>query len=100
MRATEAVLRHFYLCVVERDRVDPLMWWSMVDSMKKKKKPPPGSLLNHLDNIRVSYRNPTQHPDKIYDINEVQDLFGLCIEVINRMVTSPHWKSLTSKAPV
>jgi len=40
-----------------------------------------------LDNIRRSFRNPTQHPDKIYDIQEVQDLFGLCIDAINRMIT-------------
>ena len=42
-------------------------------------------LLNNLDNIRQSFRNPTQHPEKIYDIQEVQDLWSLCVDVVNRM---------------
>lgn len=63
------------------------MWGPMVTHLKKRKaKPiPPATLLNNLDNIRVSFRNPTQHPEKIYDIQEVQDLFGLCVDVVNRM---------------
>jgi hypothetical protein len=60
--------------------------------MRNRGKPPAGPLLNNLDNIREHYRNPTQHPDKVYDINEVQDLFGLCIDAINRMVSSKQWK--------
>lgn len=46
---------------------------------------PQKELLDNLDNIRVSFRNPTQHPEKRYDIDEAQDLFNLCIEVVNRM---------------
>jgi hypothetical protein len=45
-----------------------------------------GEVNNHLDNIRVSFRNPTQHPEAIYDIHEVQDLWSICVDVINRMV--------------
>jgi hypothetical protein len=51
------------------------------------KRPPP-LILQNLDHIRVNFRNPTQHPDKIYDIQEVQDLFGLCVDAANRMM--PH----------
>jgi len=43
---------------------------------------------DHLDHIRRSFRNPTQHPDKIYDIQEAQDLFGLCVDAVNRMSRS------------
>ncbi len=86
LRATESVLRHYYCSIVKRDRAQ-LMWGPMIDSLRKRKKPPPAPLLDNLDNIRRSFRNPTQHPEKIYDINEVQDLFGLCIDVVNRMLT-------------
>lgn len=86
MRGTEAVLRHFYCSLIIRNRVRPL-WAPMVEHLRSRRKPPPEPLLDNLDNIRRSFRNPTQHPDKVYDIQEVQDLFGLCIDVVNRMVS-------------
>ena len=92
LRGTEDVLRRYYCCVLRRGRVDPLLWGPMVTSLKaRRRRPPPASLLNNLDNIRRSFRNPTQHPEKIYDIDEVQDLFGLCVEAVNRMVKSDQW---------
>ena len=87
MRGTEDVLRFYYCSIVKQKRVRPLLWGPMVDGLKKRKtKIPPATLLNNLDNLRVSFRNPTQHPEKIYDIDEVQDLLNLCIDVINRMI--------------
>ncbi len=86
LRGTEAELRNFYCVLVKRDRVSPLLWFDMTDHLAKRKKKPPVEILKNLDNIRLSYRNPTQHPEKIYDIQEVQDLFGLCIDIVNRMV--------------
>ncbi len=90
LRGTEGVLRHFYCCCVRRDRAQ-LMWGPMVDSLRARRRAPPAPLLDNLDNIRRSFRNPTQHPEKIYDIQEVQDVFGLCVDVVNRMVTSSAW---------
>lgn len=92
LRGTEAVLRHFYCSIVRRNRAD-FLWGPMVESMRRRKNPQPAPLLDNLDNIRRSFRNPTQHPDKIYDIQEVQDLFSLCVDVVNRMVTSQEWES-------
>lgn len=92
MRGTEAVLRNFYLSIVRKDRLKQLNWGQVVDALRKRRTPPPASILDHLDNIRRSFRNPTQHPDKIYDIEEVQDLFNLCVDVVNRMVGSKNWK--------
>lgn len=100
LRATEGVLRHFYCSVVKRNRIDPLLWGPIITALRDRRKPPAASLLANLDNIRVSFRNPTQHPEKIYDIHEVQDLFGLCIEVINRMVTAPQWRSVRTPVPL
>ncbi len=85
LRGTESVLREFYFSRVKRNRVDPPMWGPVLIHLRKIKKPPAPELLDNLDNIRRSFRNPTQHPDKIYDIHEAQDLFGLCVDVINRM---------------
>src|SRR5712692_3802367 len=92
LRGTEATLREFYSRIVKRERVNPLLWGPMVEGLRRRRTPPPRVLLDNLDNIRHNFRNPTQHPEKIYDIQEVQDLFGLCVEVVNRMVNSPQWK--------
>lgn len=86
MRATEETLRNYYCHFVKRDRLNPMLWGPMVKALNDHRKAKAHDALNrNLDNIRVSFRNPTQHPDKVYDIHEVQDLWGLCVDVINRM---------------
>ena len=63
------------------------MWGPMLQDLKDRKKTKSKTtLINNMDDIRLSFRNPTQHPDKIYDIEEVQDLWGRCIEAVNRMI--------------
>jgi hypothetical protein len=88
LRATEDVLRDYYQFIYKRNRIKNLLWGPMINHLEKRKTQPipPDVMLKNLDNIRVSFRNPTQHPDKIYDIEEVQDLFSLCIDVVNRMI--------------
>lgn len=86
MRATEETLRNYYCHFVKRDRLKVMTWWPMVQALQNHRRAKRYDVLNrNLDNIRTSFRNPTQHPDKVYDIHEVQDLWGLCVEVINRM---------------
>ncbi|MFC4621782.1 hypothetical protein ACFO3A_06085 [Comamonas nitrativorans] len=86
MRATEEALRNYYCHFVKRDRLSVMMWGPMVQALQKHRRAKQYDVLNkNLDNVRTSFRNPTQHPDKVYDIHEVQDLWGLCVEVINRM---------------
>lgn len=92
LRATESVLRNYYLSIVKRNRVSPLNWGPMLKSLRSRKKRPDDVLLDHLDGIRRNFRNPTQHPEKVYDINEAQDLLGICIDVVNRMVQSDQWQ--------
>lgn len=85
MRGTEAVLRDLYLRWVKRERIpEPRMWGPMVTQMRKRRSAPPKVLLDHLDGIRVNFRNPTQHPDATYDIDEAQDLFSVCVDAVNR----------------
>ena len=94
LRCAEGTLRHFYLGVIKQKRLQPgnRTWGAMVLQMRRKKtNSPPVELLDTLDNIRINFRNPTNHPEKIFDIEEVQDLFGLCVDAINRMVKTVHW---------
>jgi hypothetical protein len=87
MRATECVLRDFYCHFIKRDRCHPLLWGPMVQGLQSHRIAKRHDvILRNLDNIRLSFRNPTQHPDKIYDIHEVQDLWGLSVDVVNRMI--------------
>jgi hypothetical protein len=85
LRGTESTLRNYYCEKVRRKR-SVLMWGPMIESMRSMPRRFPEVLLNHLDHIRTSFRNPTAHPEKIYDIDEAQDLLSICIDVCNRMV--------------
>lgn len=89
LRATEAVLRLYYKRYIRPAQQD-LTWGQMTHALanKNKGKKPDTVILNNLNHIRIGFRNPTQHPDKIYDIQEVQDLFGLCVDCINRMIAA------------
>jgi hypothetical protein len=85
LRGTEAVLKKFY-CALTGRKTCKLMWAATVDELRTRRKAEPYNvLLDNLDNIRRSFRNPTQHPEMIYDIHEVQDLWGLCVDAVNRM---------------
>ena len=87
LRATEEMIRQLYLAVILRKRLKILMWNPMVEALRNKKKGCPKiELLDHLDTIRKNYRNPTQHPDKFYDLDEAQDLASNCISAINLIV--------------
>jgi hypothetical protein len=89
LRGTESVVRLFYKRYV-RPAQSGLTWGQMTHALasKNKGKKPDAVVLQNLDHIRVSFRNPTQHPDKIYDIQEAQELFSLCIEAVNRMIAA------------
>jgi hypothetical protein len=86
LRGTESTLRFYYCNHIKRGRLTTLLWRPMVEHLRKCKKPIPKILLDNLDNIAVNFRNPTAHPEYKYDINEVQDLFNLCVDVNNRMI--------------
>lgn len=86
LRATEGALRWLIAAMAPEATAEPMNWGPVIEALRKHPAAPPPELLNHLDNIRRSFRNPTQHPDKVYDIYEAQDLLGLCFDAINRMV--------------
>lgn len=94
LRATESVLRLFYREIVRRNRTDSLLWGRIVDDLRAKARSQRtraasySTLIAHLDHIRHSFRNPTQHPDMRYSIHEVMDLWGVCIDAVNRMAAA------------
>lgn len=86
LRGSESALRDYYSRFVRRGRIpEPRMWGAIVADLKKKSTAPPELLVTSLDSLRKHYRNPTQHPEKIYDIDEVQDLLAGSIDVVNQM---------------
>ncbi len=87
LRATEDTLKQFYFKYIKTKRLSKPMWGPMVTALRAKKNNKPDSvILDSLDLIRATYRNPTQHPEATYDIDSVQDLFGVCIDILNKMV--------------
>lgn len=87
LRATESVLQAYYEVKIKRGRLKTPMWGNMVTALRTKRDRDE-NLLQRLDFIRVTYRNPTVHPEEIYPIQRAEDLVGLCIEVINTMAAS------------
>lgn len=86
LRGTEANLRFYYRGMIRQKRINNEMWGPIVQNLKVRNQTKKHVVLNnHLDNIRLSFRNPTQHPEAIYDIHESQDLLSVCIDVNNRM---------------
>lgn len=86
LRATEGILKQYYYHHIRKNREKMPMWKNMVSGLRaKQRNKPPLTLLDSLDLIRASYRNPTNHPEAVYSLEECQDLFGLCIDVVNKM---------------
>jgi len=86
LRATESVLKSYYWQYKKQNRLAKPMWGPMLKELQAKtKNKPPQTLLTSLDLIRSAYRNPTQHPEAMYEIDSAQDLFGVCLDVIGKM---------------
>lgn len=86
MRGTEAVLQTFYLARVRRGRLRPLMWGPMVAHLRRRSDAPPSRILDNLDHIRRNYRNPTQHPEATYTVQQAESLFPMCVAAVNDMI--------------
>ncbi len=91
MRCTECVLNSYYEKYKKQKRLKVRMWGPIVSELRARRSAPDKAILDHLDNIRSNFRNPTQHPEKIYDMSEVQNLLHVCIDVISRMVLDKKW---------
>lgn len=87
LRGTEGLLRIYYKLLSPNAPTDCQPSWGhiVLELRKIENDPPAKELVDNLDNIRASFRNPTQHPEKMYDLDEAQDLFNLCVDAVNRM---------------
>lgn len=87
LRATEGTLKSYYRVFIRRGNIEKANWGELITRLRKtRKRPAPDeALLNHLDHIRKNFRNPTDHPQMVYDMDGSQDLFSLVADVLNRM---------------
>jgi hypothetical protein len=93
MRMLEEQVKVLYCAFKKTNRLDPMMWGPMTTQLKTKKAPKPSEkLLSHLDGMRQHFRNPTQHPELFYTMDEAQDLLNQTITAVN-MVASELPKS-------
>ncbi|HDY7443190.1 TPA: HEPN domain-containing protein [Vibrio vulnificus] len=84
MRCVEEMVKQLYFSFVKTNRMKSPMWGPMVKKLETKNNPKPSvELIETLDMIRRNFRNPTQHPDKIYSEDEAQDLLNSSIVAIN-----------------
>jgi hypothetical protein len=84
MRALEQQVRVLYRAFKKTNRLKVEMWGPMTSELRAKKAPRPSTkLLDHLDTIRVNFRNPTQHPDAFYTLDEAQDLLSQTLAALN-----------------
>lgn len=84
MRALEDHVKTLYFSFKRTNRLKVPMWGPMTKELREKKNPRPSlKLLDHLDSMRKNYRNPTQHPDVFYTLEEAQDLLSSTIGAMN-----------------
>lgn len=84
MRALEEQVKTLYFAFKKTKRLKKPMWGPMTSELRSKRAPKPTEkLLSHLDGMRIHFRNPTQHPEKFYSMDEAQDLLNQTIVAIN-----------------
>jgi hypothetical protein len=88
LRATESVIRLYHDKVTETTAQEHATWGDLEASLKRHVPTIDSAITEQLTHIRKRYRNQTQHPRLRYDIEEAQDLFNLCVELVNRLSLS------------
>ncbi|MEE8113961.1 MAG: hypothetical protein V3T23_06365 [Nitrososphaerales archaeon] len=91
LRCTEECLRVLHKAYFPRIKIEKQTWWDLVEKLRKKPKgpKPDPTLLEHLDHLRVRFRNPTDHPDKTYEIEEAEGLLHVAVDAIDRCIKDP-----------
>ncbi len=84
MRMLEEQVRVLYFAFKKTNRMENPMWGPILKQLREKRAPKPSEkLINHLNGMRVHFRNPTQHPDTFYTLDEAQDLLNQTITAVN-----------------
>ena len=70
-------------------------WGPLIKELSEKPKnpKPDETLIEHLNHLRKRFRNPTDHPEKIYEIEEAEDIVHMAVDVINRVSRDPKVKA-------
>jgi len=87
LRGLEGLLRFLLNKLDPNIHTSKMVWGDLIRELRNLNISDLGVLIDNLDRIRANYRNPTNHPEKIYNIEEAQDLFNLCVGVVNDIVT-------------
>jgi hypothetical protein len=84
MRALEEQVKVLYFSYKKTKRLEKPMWGPMIKELREKRAPKPTEkLLTHLDGMRIHFRNPTQHPEMFYSLDEAQDLLNQTLTAMN-----------------
>lgn len=86
LRGLEGLLRVLLSKLEPQIDTSKMCWGPLITNLENLNIQELSILLDNLDNIRNNYRNPTNHPEKIYNVDEAQDLFQLCVGVINIII--------------
>jgi hypothetical protein len=70
-------------------------WGVLTNELKRKNRNPKPTdlLMAQLDLVRQKFRNPTQHPEKEYDLDEASDLLFSSLELFGRIYTDQKFES-------
>lgn len=103
LRGTEDVLKFYYEKLLDTSAKESQTWWNFYEEIDKfnneAKLKISEELLTNLNNLRKFYTNKTQHPQMIYNIDDVQDLLFNCIKTINEMIQDLIKRELIADAP-
>jgi hypothetical protein len=91
LRCVEECIRMLYQSYFARKKINNRAWGVLTKELngKQNKPKPDGTLMAHLDHLRKRFRNPTDHPDKTYEVEEAEDLLHLAVDAINRILRDP-----------
>jgi len=83
LRGLEGLIRYALRHLSPNTDTSEMNWGPVITHLKSLSITELNIVIDNLDRIRENYRNPTNHPEKIYNIEEAQDLFNLCVGVVN-----------------
>ena len=92
LRGTEDTLKFYYQLLLDCIPKENQTWFNFHEEIEKAisskviEPRPSEELMINLNSLRKFYRNKTQHPQMIYNSDDVQDLMFLCIKTVNEMV--------------
>ena len=91
LRCIEECVRTLYRAYFPGNKISHETWGQLTTQLRQKpRRPKPDDvLLVHLDHLRISFRNPTDHPEKSYDVEESEDLIHLAADSVNRCLRDP-----------